>query len=138
MIVEVFNNPLLWSRQANDNQFKIDDFQDLQYAFDLVNSALVDQSKFAALKQVVPINEWARFDAYRTVVGNYFANASHNQRLLADGWRGEVLPIVNSDGGVNKARLVEESHGRIMDVYIQSSEYLAARYKHIYDIIYIF
>ena len=135
----LFNNPALWDKEAVFNQIPKNDRSDLKKLFDVAQRAQSSLTAYERLKEIAPLNEWARFSAYQTLVQSWHNSSYHNQRLVADPWRGIIFPIshdtgVNFELGQDGVQLDSAKHIVSRTLY-HSTEFLLRKYNFILDFV---
>lgn len=135
----LFNNPALWEKSSVFNQIPEEDRSDLKLLFDTAQKAQTSTEAYDRLKELAPLNEWARFSAYQTLTQSWHNSNYHNQRLVADPWRGVVFPVSHDTGvGFNVGTdgfKIDKARHIISRTFYHSSEFLLRKYKLILDFI---
>ncbi|MGN7612040.1 CotH kinase family protein [Magnetococcales bacterium HHB-1] len=134
---DLFSNPALWSKVARFNQRPEEDKSDLITVLNLIRQAETSNRKFQHLTQVAPSEAWAHFSAYQTLVQAWNNDDRHNQRIISDPWKGTVTPIMH-DAWYNivpHARTLDDAHHPLLALYHQSSPFLLAKYRHLYQMV---
>ena len=135
----LFNNPALWEKSSVFNQIPEEDRSDLKLLFDTAQKAHTSSDAYDSLKELAPLKEWARFSAYQTLTQSWHNSSYHNQRLVADPWKGIVFPVSHDTGvsfnvGLNDYKLDKAAH-IISRTFYQSSEFLLRKYRFILEFI---
>ena len=89
----LFNNPGLWSKQANFNQRAEDDFSDLGRLINSIRRADSDVQDQQLLFETLPLDVWAKHGAFGIVGSTLHSSWIHNQRIAIDPWSGHAIPI---------------------------------------------
>jgi hypothetical protein len=135
----LFNNPALWKKLSVFNQIPKKDRSDLKNLFDVAQKSQASDEAFNRLKKIAPLNEWARFSAYQTLTQSWHNSSYHNQRLVADPWRGVIFPV-SHDTGVNfhinkKDFKLDAAEHIVSRTFYNSSFFLLQKYQFILDFI---
>ena len=96
---DLYSGPALWSKVALNN-YTLDpaapdsptDMSDLSYILRTTQEAIADEKAFKRLRNIVDWDYWAKFAAYE-ILAQHSYDGLHNNRLIADIWRGQVKPI---------------------------------------------
>lgn len=89
----VFENAGLWEKKAINNHFAPDETHNLDRLIELLNQA-PSAERTAALRNLVDLEAFARFHAYRIICQTRHFDRTHNQRLYYDPWRNVFEPII--------------------------------------------
>ncbi|MDC0253334.1 CotH kinase family protein [Bacteriovoracales bacterium] len=133
----LFNNPWLWRKVSTFNQLKKEDFSDLESFFDLVRKAESGKKDFTLLKETARFEDWALFSAYQTLAQNWSGDNHHNNRVVIDPWKGNVIPVP-IDSALNasfKDPIIDYGTNSILKIYNQSSEFLFTKHKILLDLL---
>lgn len=96
---DLYSNTALWSKDSVNN-YTLDsgardveaDMSDLDYVMKTAQEALTGDVAFERLREIVDWSYWARFAAYE-ILAQHSYDALHNNRLVVDIWKGQVLPL---------------------------------------------
>jgi hypothetical protein len=96
---DLYSNPALWTKDSVNN-YTLDptardpetDMSDLAYIFRVSQEALRGGEAFDELRSILDWDYWAKFAAYEMLTQQSY-DALHNNRLVADIWKGKVLPL---------------------------------------------
>ena len=135
----LFNNSTLWNKLSVFNQVPEEDRSDLKNLFDIAQKSQTSDKAYNRLKNLAPMNEWARFSAYQTLTQSWHNSSYHNQRLVADPWRGVIYPISHDTGvnfHINKNNFKLDAAKHIISrTFYKSSLFLLQKYQFILDFI---
>ena len=89
----LFDNAALWEKIAINNHFDEGENSNLRRLVATLNApASADRTR--ALRDLLDIEAFARFSAFRSVCQTFHYDDRHNQRLYFDPWRNHFLPVV--------------------------------------------
>jgi hypothetical protein len=134
----LFENPRMWSKIATGNALDPDAQSDLASLLRLISQAGGNAAAMRRLRDLAPIDLWARFGAMQILTQSWHNNQRNNQRLLFDQWRGEVVPIVWDTGyqydwrSLPKPKLDNDSH-ILFRHYQMCSDFLLTEYRYVYS-----
>ncbi|MEQ8711316.1 MAG: CotH kinase family protein [Rhodospirillales bacterium] len=96
---DLYSSTALWSKDSVNNYTLVSgapdagaDMSDLDYVMKLSQEALTGDAAFDRLRDIVDWSYWARFAAYE-ILAQHSYDALHNNRLVVDIWKGQVLPL---------------------------------------------
>lgn len=96
---DLYSGPALWSKDSLNNYTldpassdPVTDVSDLAYVLRTTQEAIADKESFERLRSIVDWDYWSRFAAYEILTQHSY-DALHNNRLMADIWKGQVLPL---------------------------------------------
>ena len=134
---DLFNNPGLWAREANFNGYEERIKQDLETLLSTVRQAVEDPRALAKLKKIAPVEEWAKFSAYETIMQSWHNYENNNMYILSDPWMGVFEPIAYDTifDDTKSAILIDDpvkldnaAHA-LMEIYLNDAEFLKEKYK---------
>ncbi|MCZ6597676.1 MAG: CotH kinase family protein [Planctomycetota bacterium] len=89
----LFENPGLWEKSAVDNHLPPEARNSLELLCELLR-AEPSEEQAAALRELLDLEAFGRFAAYRLLVQSLHYDDTHNWRLYYDPWRNVFEPIV--------------------------------------------
>jgi CotH protein/parallel beta helix pectate lyase-like protein len=89
----VFRHPGLWEKVAINNHFADEANDSLVRLCDLVNGPRTEEH-MAELRELVDLEAFGRFAAYRVLTQTLHFSETHNWRLYYDPWKNRFEPIV--------------------------------------------
>ena len=89
----LFDNAALWEKIAINNHFDPGENSNLRRLMATLN-ATPSADRTRALRDLLDIDAFARFSAFRSVCQTFHYDDRHNQRLYFDPWRNHFVPVV--------------------------------------------
>ncbi|QDV05135.1 Inner spore coat protein H [Planctomycetes bacterium Poly30] len=89
----VFTNPGLWEKVAVNNHFEADDDAPLRALLEALGKP-PSPERSARLRELVDVDAFGRFAAFRTLCQSEHYDNVHNWRLYYDPWKNRFEPIV--------------------------------------------
>ena len=135
---DLFDNPDLWTKTSVFNQKPKDDNSILAEILELVRRAETSSQALDALHRRAPLDAWARFSAYQTLVQSWHNDFQHNMRIIADPWRGKAIPVSHDTGtdfAVRGDFQLDRATHALFDVYSRDSRFLSRKYRILYGFI---
>ena len=136
--VELFNNPALWEKSAIFNQRETENFDDIRAMISLIPASKSSEKKLSELSFIADTVEWAKFDAFQTLLQSWHNDDEHNMRLISDVWKGKMLPIVYeviSNIDPNQELVFENPPHSLFKRFNESSQFLYFKYKALYSML---
>jgi len=136
IVNHVFKHPRLWTKAALNNHYPEDSYAPLERLCGLLASKSSEKI-IAELRNLLDLDAFGRFSAFRTLIQSYHYGRSHNWRLYYDPWRNVFEPVVWDPNGwhpgfIPKGR--ERANPEIItslldEVLWKDQQFLLARHK---------
>lgn len=133
---QLFSNPALWEKIAINNHFPEDEDTNLRRLASTLDMP-PSEARTLALRDLLDIESFGRFSAFRTVCQTFHFDDRHNQRLYFDPWRNHFLPVVWDSLGWHQTALPRKGESARPDVMsseldvalFDDPQFLAARQR---------
>ena len=134
---DLFNNPSLWEKRAVFNARAKDDYGDIASFFSMVRDSVNSSDELDRLEKVAPIDLWARFSVYETIMQTWHNYEKNNMHLVSDPWLGIIYPLsYDSIFNDTKIKIVVDEEVRmdnaahaLMELYTNNPDFLHEKYR---------
>ncbi len=116
IVNHVFKHPRLWSKAAINNHYAEDSHAPLERLCGLLASRK-DEEVMAELRNLLDLEAFGRFSAFRTLIQSYHYGHSHNWRLYYDPWRNMFEPVVWDPDGWHPGWMPKGEKGANPDIF---------------------
>lgn len=133
---QLFENAGLWEKIAINNHFDPHEYAAMERLVDLLAEP-ASAARSAALRELVDVEEFGRYAAFRLLCQTFHYDETHNWRLYYDPWRTRFLPAVWDPVGWHigwaprpgRPSTLEMLTARIDLALIEDGAFLAARQR---------
>jgi hypothetical protein len=129
----LFNNPGLWKKSSVFNQLAKEDYSDLENLITLLRRAESSDQDLAKLFEILPVDVWANFAAFRIIGSSFHDDWIHNLRIAIDPWSGHAHPIPHDLGwGELATSSWENPTHDIFRLLNMQPSFLLSKYRRLY------
>jgi len=136
----VFKHPRLWNKISINNHYAEDAYAPLEKLCGLLASKR-NKEVMAELRNLVDLEAFGRFSAFRMLIQSYHYGNTHNWRLYYDPWRNVFEPLVWDPNGWHPRSIPKDRERANPDIITslldevlwKDQQFILARHKAIHE-----